>query len=51
MSQYVKYKSETLAKNSEAYKLLEEAKKTGDYKKLDKHLREVNKRFRELHGL
>jgi len=49
----VKYKNHNLATNSEAYKLLQEYQKSGDPKdqrKLDAHLRELDRRYKELHG-
>lgn len=48
----VKYKHHNLAQNSEAYQLYETWKKTGDafyQKKLDAHLREVDRKYKELH--
>ena len=49
----VKYKNHNLATNSEAYRLLQEYKKSGDsrdQKKLEAHLKELDRRYKELHG-
>lgn len=49
----VKYKHHNLATNSEAYRLLQEYRKSGDskdQKKLDAHLRELDRKYKELHG-
>ena len=54
MSNYTPYKNHLLAKNSDAYQLLSVANKlTGTerevaLKKLDQHLREVDRRYKEL---
>ena len=54
MNNFVKYKQHVLAKNSEAYSLLSVANKlTGTerevaLKKLDQHLRDVDRRYKEL---
>ena len=48
----VKYKNHNLSTNSEAYQLYETWKRTGDafwQKKLEAHLREVDRRYKELH--
>lgn len=47
----VAYKNHNLAHNSEAYRLWETWKKTGDPKdksKLDQHLKDVDRRYQEL---
>lgn len=47
----VQYKNHNLATNSEAYKLWETWKKSGDSKdraKLDAHLKDVDRRYNEL---
>jgi hypothetical protein len=47
----VAYKNHNMATNSEAYKLWETWKKSGDAvdkKKLDDHLRDVDRRHKEL---
>ena len=53
---YVKYKEHTLAQNSEAYALYETWQKVSKpedkkfyQKKLDAHLREVDRKYKELH--
>lgn len=46
------YKHHNLHHNSQAYQLLLQWQRTGDkqdQQKLDKHLREVEARYRELH--
>lgn len=54
MNNFVKYKSHVLAKNSEAYSILSQAEKlTGKdrelaLRKLDQHLRDVDRRAQEL---
>jgi len=51
MNNFVKYKNHVLAKNSEAYSLLLTYQKSGDNKdraKLDAHLRDVDRRAKEL---
>jgi hypothetical protein len=54
MNNFVKYKHHVLAKNSEAYSLLSAADKAKPeerkllLKKLDQHLREVDRRYQEL---
>ena len=50
----VKYKHHNLATNSHAYELLEAYRRSGkpeDQKKLEQHLKEVDKRYDELHGI
>jgi hypothetical protein len=47
----VAYKNHNLATNSEAYRLWEAWKKSGDSKdraKLDGHLKDVDRRYKEL---
>jgi hypothetical protein len=51
MNNFVKYKNHVLAKNSEAYSLLLAYQKSGDnadQRKLDQHLRDVDRRAQEL---
>jgi hypothetical protein len=54
MNNFVKYRHHVLAKNSEAFSLLSAAEKlTGKerelaLRKLDAHLREVDRRYQEL---
>lgn len=55
MNNFVKYKNHVLAKNSDAYLIWSAANRaTGTereqlLKKLDQHLRDVDRRYRELH--
>lgn len=49
----VKYKHYNLATNSHAYELLqawERSKKAEDQKKLDQHLKELDRNYEKLHG-
>jgi hypothetical protein len=51
MNNFVKYKHHVLANNSEAYSLLLAYQKSGDPKdqrKLDAHLKDVDRRAQEL---
>jgi hypothetical protein len=54
MNNFVRYKNHVLAKNSEAFSLLSAAEKlTGKerelaLRKLDQHLRDVDRRYQEL---
>jgi hypothetical protein len=48
MKNAVWYKTCWLMKTSKAYELYEEAKKSGDYKTLDRHLKQINA---EAHAL
>lgn len=54
MNNFVKYKKHVLAKNSDAYQLLQTANKLVGkdrelaLKKLDKHLQDVDRRYQEL---
>lgn len=44
----VEYKGVMLAPNSQAYELYQEAKKKGDYKALDKHMKQLEQNERDL---
>lgn len=44
----MKYKDYNLARNSLAYLLYQEMQKTGSSKKLDEHLKEVEKKYQDL---
>ena len=54
MNNFVKYKHHVLAKNSDAYSMLIAANKLAGkdrelaLKKLDKHLQDVDRRYKEL---
>lgn len=54
MNNFVKYKHHVLAKNSDAYSMLNAANKASGkereqlLKKLDAHLRDVDRRYKEL---
>lgn len=54
MNNFVKYKQHVLAKNSDAYQMLTAANKLSGtereqaLRKLDQHLKEVDRRYREL---
>ena len=54
MNNFVKYKQHVLAKNSDAYQMLTAANKLQGkereqlLKKLDQHLRDVDRRYQEL---
>lgn len=51
---YVTYKGETLHRNSEAYRLLEEAKKSSkaaDMAKYEAHMKFVNQQFKKQCGV
>lgn len=55
MSNYTPYKNHLLAKNSDAYQMLTAANKLSGkereqlLKKLDQHLKDVERRYQELH--
>lgn len=54
MMKTVTYKGEVLHRNSEAYRLLEEAQKSGkavDMAKYNEHIKYVHKQFLKLCGL
>lgn len=49
---FVIYKNERLAKGSKAFELWEAAeksKKPEDWKKLDKHMKQINQEYKDLH--
>lgn len=51
---YVTYKGEVLHKGSEAYRLLQEAEKSGkvvDMQKYEEHMRFVNQQFKKQCGV
>jgi hypothetical protein len=46
----IEYNGDLIAKNSDAYRLWEEAVRLGKFEKLDRHLAEVTRRAEKLHG-